>query len=109
MPVVLICGAPRPFAPFSEHRSFLQSLDGMKDCAQVQELREQTLAYIRKGEANPKRRAGHLLGATKYRRFLGYDCGDGSLSNDGWCTTSSGITDPSQGAGNIANDPGIAC
>jgi hypothetical protein len=78
-----------------------------RDCAQVRELREQTLAYIRKAEANPKRRAGHLLNATKYRRFLGYDYGDGSLSNEGWCTTSSGITDPSQGAGNVANDPGI--
>jgi hypothetical protein len=40
--------------------------------------------------------------------FIGYDDKAGPLSNDGWCTTSSGITDPSQGAGNIPNDAGIA-
>ena len=40
--------------------------------------------------------------------FVGYDHVAGDMSNDGWCTTSSGITDPSQGAGNIPNDPGIA-
>jgi len=40
--------------------------------------------------------------------FIGDDESLGELSNDGWCTTSSGIIDPSQGAGNIANDPGIS-
>jgi hypothetical protein len=40
--------------------------------------------------------------------FVGEDATPGNFSNDGWCTTSSGITDPSQGAGNIPNDPGIA-
>jgi len=39
--------------------------------------------------------------------FVGADATPGNFSNDGWCTTSSGITDPSQGAGNIPNDPGI--
>jgi hypothetical protein len=39
--------------------------------------------------------------------FVGEDDTGGEMSNDGWCTTSSGITDPSQGAGNIPNDPGI--
>ena len=39
--------------------------------------------------------------------FIGFDESAGDLSNDGWCTTSSGITDPAQGAGNIPNDPGI--
>jgi hypothetical protein len=32
---------------------------------------------------------------------------DGDLSNNYWDTTTSGITNLSQGAGNIANDPGI--
>ncbi|HEX3429532.1 MAG TPA: hypothetical protein VHT03_01490 [Rhizomicrobium sp.] len=32
----------------------------------------------------------------------------GSLSNTYWDTTTSGITDPAQGAGNISNDQGIA-
>ena len=31
----------------------------------------------------------------------------GEITNDYWDTTTSGITDPSQGAGNIQNDPGI--
>jgi hypothetical protein len=41
---------------------------------------------------------------------LGYDAGEvdgGSVSDIYWDTTTSGITNPSQGAGNIANDPGI--
>ncbi len=46
---------------------------------------------------------GGLIGG-----FVGADATSGNFSNDGWCTTSSGITDPSQGAGNIPNDPGIA-
>ncbi len=46
---------------------------------------------------------GGLIGG-----FVGADATPGNFSNDGWCTTSSGITDPSQGAGNIPNDPGIA-
>jgi hypothetical protein len=40
--------------------------------------------------------------------FVGEDTSKaGSLSNDYWDTTSSGITDPSQGAGYPPNDPGI--
>jgi hypothetical protein len=35
------------------------------------------------------------------------DSPSGSLSDTYWDTDMSGITDPSQGAGNIANDPGI--
>jgi hypothetical protein len=46
---------------------------------------------------------GGLIGG-----FVGADATSGNFSNDGWCTTSSGITDPGQGAGNIPNDPGIA-
>jgi hypothetical protein len=40
--------------------------------------------------------------------FVGYDNGSsGDLSSDYWDTTTTGITSSSQGAGNIANDPGI--
>jgi hypothetical protein len=39
--------------------------------------------------------------------FLGDDDSGGGLSRDYWDTTTSGITNLSQGAGNIANDPGI--
>jgi hypothetical protein len=39
--------------------------------------------------------------------FVGQDATSGGLSNDYWDTTTSGITNLSQGAGNIANDPGI--
>jgi hypothetical protein len=45
---------------------------------------------------------GGLIGG-----FVGADATSGNFSNDQWCTTSSGITDPSQGAGNVPNDPGI--
>ncbi len=38
---------------------------------------------------------------------IGFDISNGGISNDYWDTKTSGITDPSQGAGNIANDPGI--
>jgi len=39
---------------------------------------------------------------------VGYDnAGAGSISSDYWDTTTSGITSLSQGAGNVANDPGI--
>ena len=31
-----------------------------------------------------------------------------AFANDSWCTTSSGITDPGEGAGNVPNDPHIA-
>ena len=41
--------------------------------------------------------------------FLGYDdIVVGSLTDDYWNTDTSGITDLSQGAGNISNDPGIS-
>jgi hypothetical protein len=39
--------------------------------------------------------------------FVGYDEVSGSHTTDYWDTTTSGITNLSQGAGNIANDPGI--
>ena len=40
--------------------------------------------------------------------LIGYDSAQaGSLSNTYWDTDTSGITNLSQGAGNIANDPGI--
>jgi hypothetical protein len=39
--------------------------------------------------------------------FVGNDDSSGNLSDDLWDTTTSGITNLSQGAGNIANDPGI--
>ena len=40
--------------------------------------------------------------------FVGYDDSNGELGDNYWDTTTSGIKNPSQGAGNIANDPGIA-
>lgn len=39
--------------------------------------------------------------------FVGYDDSSGGYSDDYWDITTSGITNLSQGAGNIANDPGI--
>jgi hypothetical protein len=39
--------------------------------------------------------------------FAGVDGSRGGLSSNYWDTTTSGITNLSQGAGNIANDPGI--
>ncbi len=39
--------------------------------------------------------------------FVGYDSPQSGIANAYWDTTTSGITDPSQGAGNMPNDPGI--
>jgi hypothetical protein len=39
--------------------------------------------------------------------FVGWDTNPGDLSDDGWCTTSSGFTDIHHGAGDPADDPGI--
>ena len=41
--------------------------------------------------------------------LIGYDTGGekGEVKNTYWDTTTSGITNLSQGAGNVANDPGI--
>ena len=39
--------------------------------------------------------------------FVGYDDSAGGMKHDYWDLTTSGVTDPGQGAGNIANDPGI--
>ena len=51
----------------------------------------------------PTAGTGGLVGG-----FLGYDGSSaGSLTDTYWDTTTSGITNPSQGAGNISNDPGI--
>ena len=46
--------------------------------------------------------SGNLAGG-----FIGEDDTPGDLSNDGWCTTSSGFTDIHHGAGSPADDPGI--
>lgn len=40
--------------------------------------------------------------------FVGHDGGAGDMSQDYWDLDTTGITDPNQGAGNIASDPGIA-
>jgi hypothetical protein len=46
--------------------------------------------------------------ATEYAGgLIAYDDFTGSLKRDYWDTTTSGITDKGQGAGNVANDPGI--
>jgi hypothetical protein len=39
--------------------------------------------------------------------FVGMDVSNGQLSNNYWDTTTSGVTNLSQGSGNISNDPGI--
>jgi hypothetical protein len=39
--------------------------------------------------------------------FVGYDGSKGALSGDYWDTSTSGITNPGQGAGTPVNDPGI--
>jgi hypothetical protein len=45
---------------------------------------------------------------SKVGAFVGYDSStSGSITNSYWDTTTSGISDPSKGAGNISNDPGI--
>jgi len=46
---------------------------------------------------------GSLIGG-----FVGWDVNPGELSDDGWCTTSSGFMDTHHGAGDPADDPGIA-
>ncbi len=53
---------------------------------------------------------GHIRGKTGSHLggLIGYDGSlSGSLDATYWDSDTSGITDPSQGAGNIANDPGI--
>jgi hypothetical protein len=39
--------------------------------------------------------------------FMGRDAETGGATNSYWDTTTSGITNPAQGAGNVNNDPGI--
>lgn len=47
-------------------------------------------------------------GGTDKGGFIGHDStSPGGLSNDYWDLDTSGISDPSQGAGNLADDPGI--
>jgi hypothetical protein len=46
--------------------------------------------------------AGSYLGG-----FIGFDSRDGTISDAYWDTDTSGVIDPSQGAGNVWNDPGI--
>ncbi len=52
---------------------------------------------------------GEISGGTDdyFGGFIGFDGSNGALSDTYWDTTTSGITNLSQGAGNIANDPGI--
>lgn len=48
------------------------------------------------------------LGAETLGGLIGYDgSNSGAVSNSYWDTTTSGVTNPSQGAGYPANDPGI--
>jgi hypothetical protein len=49
----------------------------------------------------------HISGGTSPGGFLGDDTGSGGLSSDYWDLDTSGIGNPSQGAGNVPNDPGI--
>src|SRR5437016_13153166 len=49
-----------------------------------------------------------VTGATFIGGLVGGDFStSGSIADTYWDTDTSGITNPSQGAGNIANDPGI--
>jgi hypothetical protein len=52
---------------------------------------------------------GRVSGTAYKGGLIGYDDSvEGSVTSTYWNTTTSGITNLSQGAGNIANDPGIA-
>jgi hypothetical protein len=46
-------------------------------------------------------------GGSNVGGFVGYDGSKGALSGDYWDTSTSGITNPGQGAGTPVNDPGI--
>jgi hypothetical protein len=61
------------------------------------------------GEISNAQSYGTVLGGSGsyIGGFVGYDYESQDIYDSGWCTTSSGITDPSQGAGNVPNDPGI--
>jgi hypothetical protein len=60
------------------------------------------------GEVSSSYSTGSVSGTYLTGGLLGVDTSSqGSLDNTYWDTDSSGITDPSQGAGNIPNDPGI--
>ncbi|HEX4159476.1 MAG TPA: hypothetical protein VHY79_13455, partial [Rhizomicrobium sp.] len=51
---------------------------------------------------------GEVTATTYAGGLIGFDQAQaGSLNDTYWDTETSGITNPSQGAGNIANDPGI--
>ncbi|HEX3666384.1 MAG TPA: GLUG motif-containing protein [Rhizomicrobium sp.] len=63
-----------------------------------------TIAYSYSTGA-PQGGSGSYVGG-----LVGYDdhqANGGNITNNYWDTTTSGITDLSQGAGNVANDPGI--
>jgi hypothetical protein len=51
--------------------------------------------------------AGALTTTGTVGGFVGYDQTSAGISSSYWDTTTTGITNTSQGAGNIANDPGI--
>jgi hypothetical protein len=51
--------------------------------------------------------SGMVTGTEYSGGLIAYDDLAGSLKKDYWDTTTSGITNESQGAGNVANDPGI--
>ncbi len=50
---------------------------------------------------------GSVVGLSYVGGFVGNDQSSGGITASYWDTASSGITDPSQGAGNITNDSGI--
>jgi hypothetical protein len=50
---------------------------------------------------------GSVAGGRYAGGFVGYDYGSGNFTSTFWNLDTSGITDPSQGAGNVENDPGI--
>jgi hypothetical protein len=50
---------------------------------------------------------GTIAGGDKRGGFVGYDNEAGDLTDTYWNLDTSDVTDPSKGAGNIANDPGI--
>jgi filamentous hemagglutinin family protein len=51
---------------------------------------------------------GAVSGSSDVGGLVGYDGSSGGISDSYWDTKKGGITNPGQGAGNIANDPGIA-
>jgi hypothetical protein len=60
------------------------------------------------GQISASYSTGHVSGSLYVGGLIGEDGSpSGSLTDTYWDTDTSGISDPSQGAGNISNDPGI--